>query len=98
MTPEGKVAAYLLGKLAMLGWDQRKLSYEGRRGAPDRLILAPGCHVFVELKAPGKEPPDYQLREHDRLRAAGCRVAVVSSAAEVDDLIFKILFNEWSEQ
>lgn len=60
----------------------------GSNGVPDRLILLPrGRALFCELKAPGKEPSQQQLRVHDRLRGLGFPVFVVDSMAGVDDLI-----------
>lgn len=41
MTPEGNLVAYLCKRAKAEGFRVRKLSYEGRHGAPDRLILAP---------------------------------------------------------
>lgn len=63
---------------------QRKVVWVGRRGCPDRIMLHQGRVVFVELKAPGEEPDSWQIREHDRLRAAGIRVLVVDSTEAVD--------------
>lgn len=63
MTPEGNLVAYLCKRAKAEGFRVRKLSYEGRHGAPDRLILAPGAAVFVEVKAPGQRPRPEQTRE-----------------------------------
>ena len=57
MTPEGKLVAYLCKRAKAEGFRVRKLSYEGRHGAPDRLILAPGAAVFVEVNAPAAAAP-----------------------------------------
>ena len=63
MTPEGKIAAHLVKRCKEYGFHQRKLSYEARRGAPDRMIIADCVIVFVELKAPGQKPRIEQRRE-----------------------------------
>jgi hypothetical protein len=42
-------------------------------------------HPFVETKAPGGEPSDGQLREHDRMRKAGCIVQVISTWKQLDE-------------
>jgi hypothetical protein len=64
----------------------RKVSWIGRRSAPDRLIGG----VFVEFKAPGEKPKAHQLREHKRLRRF-CRVEVIDSKEKVKELIDEIL-------
>lgn len=83
MTPEGKIEAYLRRRVLETGGRIRKLSWIGRRGAPDRLIWWRGpwgpLLAFVELKAPGKKATPQQAREHDRLRADGFTVLVVDS-------------------
>lgn len=80
MTPEGKIEAYLRRRVLETGGRIRKLSWIGRRGAPDRLVWWPGPDlVFVEVKAPGKKATKQQEREHDRLRADGFCVLVVDS-------------------
>ncbi len=59
---------------ARLGGEVRKVKWIGRRGAPDRLVLLPGCSVWVELKKPGEPLQDHQRREHERMRKAGLAV------------------------
>lgn len=43
--------------------------------------------VWVELKAPGKQPTVQQLREHDRMRRMGQRVEVIDSLEGVTELL-----------
>ena len=88
MTPEGKIEAYLRKRVLETGGRIRKLSWIGRRGAPDRLIWWPGpLLTFVELKAPGKKPTKQQAREHARLREDGFDVLVVDSMEAVDRFV-----------
>ena len=42
---------------------------------------------WVELKAPGVKPEAYQLREHERMRKMGQRVAVIDSLEGVEELL-----------
>lgn len=89
MTPEGKIEAHLKKRVGQLGGEIRKLSWVGRRGAPDRLIWWPGpIFAFVEVKAPGGCISTLQKREMDRLAEAGFNVAVVWDEEDVDDLLF----------
>lgn len=83
MTPEGKVVADIKRAVKALGGETRKVEWSGRRGAPDLLVLLPGCHFFVEAKAPGQKPRPEQEREHERLRKAGFDVYVIDNAAQL---------------
>ena len=106
-TPEGEVQAYGAEQLKKHGCLVRKISYEGRRGATDYLVLVPerqhfayhrpaiktamtlGAGVlFIEYKkAENIGPEPHQLREHERMRAAGADVRVIGSKEQVDALI-----------
>lgn len=50
------------------GWLTRKVSWQGRRGAPDRAFIGFGRFVLIEFKKPGEEPVGQQLRELNRLK------------------------------
>ena len=90
---ERDVENYLVKRVKAMGGEVRKVQWIGRRGAPDRLVMLPpwargsGITVWVELKAPGKKPEIYQLREHARMRAMGQRVEVIDSLARVEELL-----------
>lgn len=86
---ESQIEQYLIKEIKKLGIETRKVQWIGRDGAPDRLILAKGG-IYVELKAPGKEPRENQLREHDKMRAAGMKVEVIDSLEGVDKLVGEI--------
>jgi len=86
---ENKIEKYLHDRVKYLGGSYRRLKYQGRVGATDDLILLPseGRHLVVECKATDEEPRTSQTREHDRLRAAGFEVHVVSSFEEIDAIL-----------
>ena len=84
---ESTVEDYLIAEVKKLGGEVRKVQWIGRRRAPDRLVLLPGCASFVELKRPGKDATDEQAREHDKMRRAGLSVWVLTSKGEVDEFI-----------
>ena len=90
MTPEGKIVAHLVKRCKEYGFRQRKLSYEGRRGAPDRMVIADCVIAFVELKAPGQKPRIEQRRELALLEQAGQLVFVCDSTASVDEMLEKV--------
>ena len=83
---ENQIENYLHTRVKALGGDYRRVSWIGRNGANDDLILLPGRHALVECKRPGKAATPAQAREHTRLRAAGFEVHVVSTTAEIDTL------------
>lgn len=87
MTPEGKLAAYLVRRCKELGLQQRKIHYEGRRGAPDRMVLAERCIGFVELKAPGKKARPEQVEEIEVLSRSGAMVSIADSKEGVEDFL-----------
>lgn len=93
---ERDIEAHLVKRVKELGGEVRKVTWIGRRGAPDRLVMLP-CKfapmsinsrtIWVELKAPGVAPEPYQLREHERMRALGQRVEVIDSIEAVESLL-----------
>jgi hypothetical protein len=101
-TPEGAVQKYGQEQLKKRGCLVRKISYEGRRGCPDHLVLVPyrelvwsggvekykPCVIFVEYKRDETTEPDpHQVREHERIRQHGGDVRVIGSRQQVDELI-----------
>lgn len=81
---EAAVEDYLGKRARAAGGEVRKVTWLGRRGAPDRLVLLPDRHPLVELKRPRKKAEAHQLREHARLRKAGFEVYVLDSIEAVD--------------
>jgi hypothetical protein len=88
---ERDIEAYLVKRVKEIGGESRKVSWVGRRGAPDRLVLFPLMNlrpaIWVELKAPNGRTSVIQDREHQRLRALGQTVVVVTSKEGVDALL-----------
>ena len=70
------------------GWLVRKMAYEGRKGAPDRIFFGHGHIVLIEMKREKVRNhkngglSDAQVEEHKRIRAHGCQVHVAYTAAE----------------
>jgi len=85
---ERDIEAYLREKVKQLGGIAYKFVSPGNAGVPDRLVLLPGGRVvFVELKAPGRQPTPLQLRQQQRIRDLGFTVLVIDSKEEVDEFI-----------
>lgn len=57
-TPEGEVQAYGAEQLKKHGCLVRKISYEGRRGCPDQLVLVPARVVIKALRGMDGEAPE----------------------------------------
>lgn len=81
---ESDVVKHLKKVVREMRGTTRKVKWEGRKHAPDRLILLPLSSCWVETKAPGKAARLGQLREHARLRASGMKVYVLDSVEAVD--------------
>lgn len=100
-TPEGHVQKYCMEQLKAKGCLVRKISYEGRRGCPDLLVLVPSQWfwsddrepidakaLFLEIKKDEQtKPGPHQQREHERMRAVGADVRTIGSKAQVDELV-----------
>lgn len=77
---ESQIESALVRRVKTLGGTAEKFTSPGRRSVPDRLVTLPGNRlVFVECKAPGKQPTEKQQRDHERRRALGCDVRVIDS-------------------
>lgn len=82
---ESTIEKRLKRGIEALGGLCEKFTSPGRRSVPDRLVSLPGgCIVFVELKAPGKEPTPLQEKDHARRRALGFDVRVINTVEKVD--------------
>ena len=64
------------------GWLERKLSYVGRKGAPDHMFVGFGQVVLIEFKRPGEEPSEQQAREHRRFAERGVTIHVIEDIDE----------------
>ena len=79
------IETYLREQVKAVGGKAYKWVSPGNDGVPDRIVIFPGGKVvFVELKAPGKEPGPLQLMQHKRLRDMGADVRVIDSKAGVE--------------
>lgn len=81
---ESAVRKHLHERIKALGGEHRAMKWIGRDHAPDDFCMLPGRHFWVEAKRPGKAARDGQLREHDRMRAAGCEVLVLDTIEKID--------------
>lgn len=81
---ESKVRKALHERVKLLGGEHRAAKWLGRDHCPDDFVMLPGRSVWVEAKRPKKTAREGQLREHERMRAAGCEVLVINTVELVD--------------
>ena len=79
MTPEGKIVQDIRKWIKSIGGQVRKCSWEGRRGAPDLLIMINGHHHWLEVKSAKGELTLLQRAEIGLMKQHGCSVDVVRS-------------------
>ena len=84
---EREIEQYFIRRVREAGGLQRKFVSPGHKGVPDRIAVISGVVHFVELKAPGELLRADQVREHKKLRDAGCNVWVVDSKDAVEYFI-----------
>ena len=58
-----------------------------QRGVPDRIFIRDGFVIFIEFKAPGKQPTPLQAHTIKKMRDEDCRVYVFDNA---EDAIAKL--------
>jgi hypothetical protein len=91
---ESEIRKALKERVESYGGEIRAVAWLGRAHAPDVLCLFPPdtnklhwvghSHPFIETKAPKKGPTEGQAREHERMRAAGCVVHVISTLEQLN--------------
>lgn len=84
---EKELTKYLVKKVKEKGGEARKLSYEGRTGAPDWMILFPNKIIFVELKTEGKKASPSQVKEIALLQSLGFEAHVVDNPTLLDKVL-----------
>lgn len=83
---ERDVEKYFCRKVEEAEGIVRKLTYLGRKGAPDRMVLLPGVVAFVEFKRPGEKPRRDQVQELEALGNMWKHVYVVDSIERADEV------------
>jgi len=69
------------------GWLSRRIAYEARTGAPDRIFVRHGVVVFIEFKRPGGRLSGSQVLEIKKLRAHGAEVHVCWSFEQAKEVL-----------
>lgn len=83
---ESYIEKKVVTRFKELGWLVRKLSWIGKIGAPDRILMRNGVCIFIEFKNIGEKPRASQIIEHKKMRAAGMRIYVIDNIENGIDL------------
>jgi len=81
---EHDIRKALDARVKAYGGETRAAAWLGRKHCPDVFVMLPGEHVYVETKRPKKDATARQAAEHERMRAAGCTVLVITTIEELD--------------
>lgn len=89
---EAMLEKYLINRVRELGGKTAKMTVQGQRGWPDRLVILPGGNVaLVELKRPKKGAWSWpQKQMFTELDALGMVLGALSSVEEIDDFLGKM--------
>ena len=86
---EKAIEEHLRDQAKSKGGKAYKFVSPGNAGVPDRMVVLPGCEIFlVELKAPGEKPTDLKNKKIAELRALGKDVFVADSKEAVDIVLY----------
>lgn len=90
---EANIEAYLRKRVKELGGEHRKVTYQGRKGAPDDWCFFPcGQLLIIECKRPGKNKLDpLQVVEIEFLQRMGFAAYWVNSKEEIDAILAEFL-------
>ena len=82
MASESEIEREVMRHAMQTGWLQRKLRFINVNGAPDRLLIYKGSHIYIEFKALNGTLSPSQHLEIKRLRDSGANVFVVDNVVE----------------
>lgn len=88
MESEKATERHLNKRVQQVGGLTYKFSAEFHAGVPDRICILPGNIIFfVEVKSEGEVPTPLQLHVHEEMRKRGVPVHVVSTKADVNEVV-----------
>jgi len=90
MGPEAKIEQAIRRYAERRGVLCYKFSSPAHRGVPDRMFVANGKVLFLEIKAPGNRPTKLQSRELQKLTDAGVMATWVDNLTSAMTLIDKL--------
>lgn len=88
MLSEKQIEKKLVKAVKQRGGLAPKLISPGMDGMPDRMVLLPGeCILFVEVKAPGRNPRPLQELRHRQLTELGFEVYVLDDPEQIPEIL-----------
>jgi hypothetical protein len=88
---EKQLEKKLCEAIAQKGGIALKFTSPSHRGAPDRIILMPGGHVyFAELKSPGRKPTPLQQLFIAKLQNLGFSIHIIDSPTTLLNLLTQL--------
>lgn len=87
MGPEAKIQSKVVKYARGFGVLAYKFNSDSHNGVPDYLFIHRGEVIFIEFKAPGKQPTALQLEEHTKIRQQGIPVYVCDDVAAGFEII-----------
>ncbi len=91
---EKKIEAKVVAFCRKAGLLTYKFASPANRGVPDRIVIAQGRILFLELKREGNTTTALQKREIQRIRSHGGNAAVANSYLEAVEIICMTLGTE----
>lgn len=89
--PEGTIESHLIYKCNQYGFICRKYVSPGHNGVPDRIVIARGHTVFIELKSATGKLSEIQKREIKRMLKEGADVRIYDSKESINEFINEAL-------
>ena len=89
--PEGVIEKHLVKRCNENGFLCRKYVSPGYKGVPDRIVIARGHTVFIELKSAVGKLSELQKREIKRMLLSGADVRVYNNKEQIDAFIDEAL-------
>ena len=88
---ESEIERHFVWTVERMGGITYKFTSPAHRGVPDRIIMAGGKVLFLELKQAGKQPTPLQMREMENINAhSACDEVVATWAAGLDAALVAI--------
>lgn len=92
--PESIVENYFIAQCARYGIFQTKIVSPGRRGMPDRVAIANGVTVWVEMKAKDGHPSEQQKLRIKEINDHGGIAVYAYTKDAVNDILAAYFLNE----
>lgn len=87
--PEGIVEDYLIAQCKKHKFWCKKFVSPGETGVPDRIVIANGCTMFIELKSKNGRLSEKQKIIIDEIKNAGGKAYVAYTKEQIDTILNK---------